>query len=172
MFIFCCNRNVKSNFFLPGTKKFSLLQKTEPLQTQKLCPHPVPCRNRTCTWSLGASFLPFFHCFSKFFSVHFGSKNPLKSRILSHVKVRKSLSLSTKVFRGRLASVSRNGESHELVDLNHKRVDGTISAWYDSQILVRIQFETIIIAVFFAYFLSLILEMITTFGLIYTNIIL
>ena len=114
--------------------------------------------------------MPFFHCFSKFFSVHFGSKNPLKSRILSHIKVRKSLSLSTKVFRGRLASVSRNGESHELVDLNHKRVDGTISAWYDSQILVRIQFETIIIAVFFAYFLSLILEMITTFGLIYTNI--
>jgi len=58
------------------------------------------------------------------------------------------LSLSTKVFRGRLASVSRNGESHELVDLNHKRVDGTNSAWYDSQILVRILFETIIIAAF------------------------
>lgn len=81
-------------------------------------------------------------------TLYFGSKKPLKSRVLSHVKVQKSSSLSARDFRDLLAPVSRNGESHELADLNHKRVDGTNSAWYDSQILVRIQFETIIIAIF------------------------
>lgn len=124
------------------------------------------CKSDKRCQDLGVTFLPFFHCFSKFFSSRFCSKKPLKSRILSCVKVWKSLSLSASVFHKLLASVSRNGESHEIFDLNHKRVDGTNSAWYDSQILVRIQFETVIIAIFLPISLVWSLEMITTFGLI------
>ena len=129
-------------------------------------------RFERAAFRLGVTFLPFFHCFSKFFSGRFCSKKPLKSRALSRIKVWKSLSLSDSVFHKLLASVSRNGESHEIFDLNHKRVDGTNSAWYDSQILVRIQFETINIAIFLPFSLVWSLEMITTFGLIYMNIIL